>query len=257
MASPQPSTSLTGDDRSNILAAIAQRSAHSPPQSAEVSAGSSTAVIYSDFDKDHNKRQEFRRLINPGITRPNSREVALTALKTLLQLAENILQHLDEPKYQRFKKENSTIKARIVDPKGTLEYAVALGFRPKVEKFQTFYVWHKQYLNDLRIGSAVLKEVMERENIKEEQLEQARLEEKAVAEAQIEKVKQAFLDDRKSRMLVDERERQRRAAKASSPPPEAETSPPPYSSGSLSLSNHGHEVAPGGIDMDDDDSMEM
>ena len=36
---------------------------------------------YSDFDKDHDRRQEFRRLVDPGITRPNSREVAYEAIK--------------------------------------------------------------------------------------------------------------------------------------------------------------------------------
>lgn len=90
---------------------------------------------------------------------------------------------------------------------------------------------------------------MQRENEKEERLERARSEEKAVAEAQVEKVydcpnfvrlvltvlrsqvKQAFLDDRKSKMLADERERQRLAAKAAkgpNPPPETESPPPPY-----------------------------
>lgn len=33
------------------------------------------------FDHNHEKRQEFRRLIDPGIMRPNARPVALEALE--------------------------------------------------------------------------------------------------------------------------------------------------------------------------------
>jgi DNA-binding protein H-NS len=54
--------------------------------------------------------------------------------------------------------------------------------------FQPFYVWNKKFFHDLRIGVAVLKETIERETTKQEQLEKAKQEEKAVAEAQIEKV---------------------------------------------------------------------
>lgn len=33
------------------------------------------------FDANHNKRTEFRRLVDPGIMRPNSKEVALRSLR--------------------------------------------------------------------------------------------------------------------------------------------------------------------------------
>lgn len=90
---------------------------------------------------------------------------------------------------------------------------------------------------------------MERENEKEGRLEKARAVEKAAAEAQVEKVifhplgfqflskfecskvKKAFLDDRKSKLVVDEREKQRlaiRAARGPSPPSRTELPPPPY-----------------------------
>ena len=39
-------------------------------------------------------------------------------------LAANIIDHPDEEKYHRFKPTNTTIRKKIVDPKGTLEYAV-------------------------------------------------------------------------------------------------------------------------------------
>ena len=35
---------------------------------------------YSDFDDNHEKRQNFRRLIDPGIMRPNPRHIALESL---------------------------------------------------------------------------------------------------------------------------------------------------------------------------------
>ena len=83
--------------------------------------------------------------MDPGITRPNSREVANEAIKvrsrhslpvaihtgrtnstakTLLTLAGNLIDHPEEAKYQRFKPTNAGIKRTIVDPKGSLEYAV-------------------------------------------------------------------------------------------------------------------------------------
>jgi len=254
MSSPQKSPPTA--DRSSILAAIERRSAPQPAVTPSAAAFA-TPHVYTDFDKDHDKRQEFRRLIDPGITRPNPRAVALNALKTLQQLAENILDHPGEPKYQRFKPTNNMIRARVIDPKGTLEYAIALGFRPEIENFQPFYVWHTKYLNDLKIGVAVLKEAMERENEKEERLERARLEEKAVADAQKAKIKEAFLDDRKSKMMTDERERQLRLARAArgsrSPISESEAPPPPYIPGAGMTLAGGTVDAPSPVlDMDDD-----
>jgi len=79
-------------DRESILAAIAnrrkstERSPPAPAAKSDSSPSTSTTPIpkaheYSDFDKDHERRQEFRRLVDPGITRPNPREVAYEAIK--------------------------------------------------------------------------------------------------------------------------------------------------------------------------------
>ena len=38
---------------------------------------------YVPFDADHEKRQELRRMIDPGILRPNARRVALESLRVL------------------------------------------------------------------------------------------------------------------------------------------------------------------------------
>lgn len=44
--------------------------------------------------------------------------------KTLSMLAKNIIDHPEEEKYHRFKPTNTAIRKKIVDPKGSLEYAV-------------------------------------------------------------------------------------------------------------------------------------
>ena len=41
-------------------------------------------------------------------------------------MADNILREPDNPKYQMFKRENDTIKRRLIEPKGALEYALAV-----------------------------------------------------------------------------------------------------------------------------------
>lgn len=73
-------------DRESILAAIANRRNSTTPSSPTPASPSNRPSIpnthaYSSFDKDHDRRQEFRRLVDPGITRPNSREVAYEAIK--------------------------------------------------------------------------------------------------------------------------------------------------------------------------------
>ncbi|KAL6309529.1 hypothetical protein BKA93DRAFT_757832 [Sparassis latifolia] len=167
---------------------------------------------HTSFDHNHEKRQEFRRLIDPGILRPNAREIALEALQTLKQLADNIIKHPNDEKYYKFKPTNSKIKHLLVEPKGTLEYAVALGFHPKVENFQPYYMFNPRHMSDLRIGSAMLEEALERELSKEERARHAREAEKAASEAAVANIKQAFLDDRRSRALQARRERETREA---------------------------------------------
>ncbi|EKM59515.1 uncharacterized protein PHACADRAFT_250072 [Phanerochaete carnosa HHB-10118-sp] len=184
---------------------------------------------YAAFDEDHEKRQEFRRMVDPGILRPNARPLALESLQTLLKLAENIIQNPNELKYQKFKTTNGNIKRLIIDPKGTLEYAREMGFDPQVEDYQPLYVFKPRRIGDLRIGAEILKEALDREMTKEERAERAKQQEKAVAAAQIANIKQQFLDDRKSQALRTRREeeqRQAQAAVAARQPPMSPTSPP-------------------------------
>ncbi|KAH9853464.1 hypothetical protein C2E23DRAFT_821546 [Lenzites betulinus] len=215
------------------------------------------AVQPSSFDGKHERRQEFRRMIDPGILRPNPRPLALESLQTLLKLAQNIIDHPGEAKYQRFKPTNATIKRVLVDPRGTLEYAVALGFHPEVENFQPFYIFNKRYLDDLHIGAAMIKEALERELVKEERDQRRRADEKAAHDAAVAKVKQAFYDDRKGRAVVDERERIARAAAAANraagspaPAPIADHRPKRRMPGS------GHTLSGEVIDVDEDDEQD-
>lgn len=48
------------------------------------------------------------------------------SLQTLSTIAENILREPLNPKFRQFKPTNSMIKRNLVDPKGALEYAVAV-----------------------------------------------------------------------------------------------------------------------------------
>lgn len=95
---------------------------------------------------ERERRQRFRRLLDPGIIRPNTRQQAISSLKvqrsssstvtaitennlavsfqTLLTISENIIREPDNEKYQQFKPTNTMIKRELVDRKGALEYAI-------------------------------------------------------------------------------------------------------------------------------------
>ncbi|KAH7914325.1 hypothetical protein BJ138DRAFT_416111 [Hygrophoropsis aurantiaca] len=171
-------------------------------------------VSAAQLAQEHEQRQMFRRLIDPGIFRPNSKETALAALKILSSLAENLLREPENPKFRQFKSTNDVIRKRLIEPKGTLEYAIALGFRPDVKDFQPFYVFNDRKVADLRIGAAILKEFIDREAQKQEYSKRNKVDEKAVAAEVAQKVKLAFMDDRKAKMLRDQIERQAREARA-------------------------------------------
>jgi len=162
---------------------------------------------------EHVKRQKFRRLLDPGITRPNSKEQALSSLRTLLTITENLLREPNNPKFRQFKPTNSIIKRDLVDPKGALEFAVELGFRPEVKNFQPFYTFNQRHMEDLRMGSSILKDYIELETEKQERAARSKKNEKASIEAAAEKVKLAFMDDRQSRSLRDEMEKEQRIAR--------------------------------------------
>ncbi|KAF9009034.1 hypothetical protein BDQ17DRAFT_1349410 [Cyathus striatus] len=191
---PVPSVTLES------LAAAAERRARSNPQ--QLSA--------AQMAVEHEKRQKFRRMIDPGIVRPNSKEQAMASLQTLLTLSENLLRDPENPKFQQFKPTNALIKRNLMDPKGAIEYAIELGFRPEVRNFQPYYTFNKRHFEDLKIGVGILKDFISLENEKAMRAAHAKQNEKLVAEEAAKKVKLAYMDDRKTRMMRDEMEKQRR-----------------------------------------------
>jgi hypothetical protein len=204
MSQRSPTSSVHSTEiPSDLLAAAAQRRAQNAQPTPE-----------AQRIQEYELRQAFRRLIDPGILRPNSKDVALASLNTLLTISENLLREPENPKFQQFKSTNDTIKRRLIDPKGALEYAIALGFRPEVQNFQPYYRFNPRKTLDLRIGAAILKETVDLEKDKQERSNQAKREEKAVAMAAANNIKLAFLDDRKTKMLRDQRDRERREARA-------------------------------------------
>jgi len=176
------------------------------------------------FDENHAKRIEFRRLVDPGIVRPNSKDVAMRSLRTLSTIAENLLREPDNPKFRQFKPTNTIIKRDIVDPKGALEYAVAMGFRPEVDRFQPYYTFNDKHVLDLRIGASILREALQTAGKEEDEGLKVKIA-KAEEEIRIKRAKEAFLEDRKAQALRAERERNIRSqegvAQARSPIPGA------------------------------------
>ncbi|KAI0028468.1 hypothetical protein K488DRAFT_11989, partial [Vararia minispora EC-137] len=175
----------------------------------------------------YEKRMEFRRMVDPGILRPNRREVAMKSLRvsfpivsssvhhywpTLSTLAQNLLREPSNPKFHSFKPTNSVIKRDLVDPKGTLEYAVAMGFHPEVDNFQPYYKFHERHMTDLRVGSAVLLEALEVQEAQDRRLEAGLKAKKDEEAARVELAKKQFMDDRKSKAMRDEREKARAQA---------------------------------------------
>ncbi|KAI5124812.1 hypothetical protein M0805_005443 [Coniferiporia weirii] len=193
MSSP-PATPT--DIRAELLSAAEQRARHD------------ATVDVKYLARIHELKQSFRRLIDPGIVRPNNKEDTVSSLKTLETLSSNLLREPDNPKFLQFKPTNNTIKRRLVDVKGALEYAVA------VEQFQPSYVFDNRHLEDLRIGNDILKEALSREAEKLERAQHSKLTQKELSEIARRNVQLNFEDDRKAKLLRDQQEANLRAARA-------------------------------------------
>ncbi|KAJ3576196.1 hypothetical protein NP233_g581 [Leucocoprinus birnbaumii] len=153
---------------------------------------------------EHDRRQTFRRLIDPGIT--------------LLTIADNLIRDPENPKFKQFKSTNTVIQRELMNPKGAIEYAIEMGFRPEVKDFQPYYTFNPRYMDDLQIGARILRDFIDLETEKIERAAKARANEKANAAAAAERVRLAFMDDRRTKELKDEMERQQRIARAAAPP---------------------------------------
>ncbi|KAI0719547.1 hypothetical protein C8T65DRAFT_635725 [Cerioporus squamosus] len=164
-------------------------------------------ILHKSFDEEWDLRQDFRRRIDHDILEANSPKVAFESLKTVLRLAHNILANPGEKKYRRFKITNDHIKSKIVEPKGVMQLIMDLGFRIKAENFESFAVYSGKTYDQLRVGSAIIEEVLLREVQKQEEEETRREREKVELEAHKQKLHDQFLDDRLSVNARLQRER--------------------------------------------------
>ncbi|KIJ56665.1 hypothetical protein M422DRAFT_22814 [Sphaerobolus stellatus SS14] len=185
------------------------------------------------FQQERDLRQSFRRLLDPGIMRGLEKKTALASIKTLLTIAENLLNHPENEKFHQFKPTNTIIKRNLVEVKGALEYAVEMGFRAEVKDLQPFYLWNSHRAAELRVGASVLREALERESEKEQRSTRAKQDQKAQVELQAKQIKLAFEDDRKRRALHDKMEKERREALAAAggvahPPAHVHPHPHPH-----------------------------
>ncbi|KAI0750811.1 hypothetical protein C8Q80DRAFT_532662 [Daedaleopsis nitida] len=155
-------------------------------------------TLYMPFDEEHDNRQKFRRRIDREILASNTPAVAIKSLKTVLTLARNILAKPDDPQYRRFKISNKRIQETVMVPKGVLQLVMDLGFRIKAEHHDSYCVYTAKTHNDLRVGSSVIEETLEREVRKAEEEERRREREEEERKAVEEKEHMRFLDDRKS-----------------------------------------------------------
>jgi hypothetical protein len=130
-------------NRTEILRQAAER--RNPR--ARVAASGKTPRISknSDFepwDADHHVRQEFRRMLDPGILRYNDKKDAVASLKVrsladapqsfnskpipgrqvLSEITENILKNPDDPKYRRLKITAKKMNQQIMPMNGTVEF---------------------------------------------------------------------------------------------------------------------------------------
>ncbi|KAG0709668.1 hypothetical protein DFH29DRAFT_885280 [Suillus ampliporus] len=168
----------------------------------------------SQLLRQHELRQMFRRLIDPGIYRPNSQEAFMASLKTLSRIAENLLREPENPKFRQFKSTNDMIRRRLIETKGALEYAIEMGFRPEVKEFQPLYVWNERRSEELRLGAQILQETIDLAEQKSARSQRNAAEAKVATEAATRNVLLAFMDDRKTKMLRDQRDRHTREAQA-------------------------------------------
>lgn len=73
VGSPSPGSPIDSVSKDALAAAAELRTRQAAPQ-----------LTAAQMAAEHEKRQKFRRLLDPGITRPNSREQAFSSLKVSL-----------------------------------------------------------------------------------------------------------------------------------------------------------------------------
>jgi len=165
---------------------------------------------FEPWDADHPVRQEFRRLLDPGILRNNDKKDAAMSLRVLNKITENILKNPGDPKYTSFKITNDTVNRHIMSRKGTVEFLQKMGFREKTEECITMLVFNEARMKDLRTGAKCLEEVIQNQVQAIDDAELAKRQEIANQKAAKTKALKRFYDDRL--MVAARVERDRGAA---------------------------------------------
>ncbi|SJL14152.1 uncharacterized protein ARMOST_17607 [Armillaria ostoyae] len=197
--------------RDAVLQAAQRRSEGQSPASSPVTRDDPS---FTDFDKGYQMRTELRRMIDVGILGMiNDHEASkegVASLKTLLKLANKIIENPDNEKYQRIKINNPTIKKDIMEVKGALEFAIKMGFRQrKVTEMEAYRVFIPKYRDDLVLCASLLEKAIERERLRvDEGLKLARENEEKEEQRAI--AMKRFVDDRKKKEENDRRERDAR-----------------------------------------------
>ena len=81
---PQQRSAISDTARQERLAALERRRNRSTTDPPHDDSDTPAKQNPQPFDANHAKRTEFRRLVDPGIMRPNSKEVALRSLRVNL-----------------------------------------------------------------------------------------------------------------------------------------------------------------------------
>lgn len=164
---------------------------------------------FGPWDADHPQRQEFRRMLDPGILRNNDKD-AVMSLRVLNEITENILKNPDEPKYRRLKTTSDRMNRHIMSRNGTVEFLQKMGFREKTVEFVPMLVFNPERMEDLRTGAKCLEEVMQNQVRAVEDVEHERRQEIANQQAAKTKVRKKIYEDRLAVAARVEREKSAR-----------------------------------------------
>ncbi|KAI1786542.1 hypothetical protein LXA43DRAFT_1099161 [Ganoderma leucocontextum] len=182
-------------------------------------------ILCRPHDEEHDKRQAFRRRVDYIIGANKPAQAIQLCTQGLCLLNGNQGEfpvNPEEDKYRRFKITNDRVQKTIMVPEGVCDLLVDLGFREKhatqflnaifvdwqAVEYSSYYIYSAKSHNSLRVGSAIIEEILEREVKKHEEEMQRRQREEEEQKELIEKLHKQFLDDRKSVEARVQRERE-------------------------------------------------
>ncbi|KAF9780163.1 hypothetical protein BJ322DRAFT_315055 [Thelephora terrestris] len=169
---------------------------------------------FEPWDANHPVRQEFRRLLDPGILGRNNKKDAVVSLRLLNKITENILKYPNDLKYRRLDTNLDKVKLHIMSKNGTVEFLQRMGFRREVKDLQAMLVFNPDRMKDLRTGAKCLEEVIQNQVQAIEDEERARRQEIANRQAAVTKVRNKIYEDRVNVTARVEREKLAREREA-------------------------------------------